>query len=442
MKVTRLRAGLSALAVSSVLMVGAPLQPARADEYDDRRSENESRQESVDEAMSTLEEELAHTDAALVQAYAELQALDAAIPVAEAELVAAEAELARLQREADLIAQRLEAAQAEEENITAQVDADTDRAEDIRAAVGQMARDAYKGDMAESALSAALDAESTDDFVRQSALADTALRTQTQALRDLEQLNGVNRNREVRLTAVREEVTTLKAEADANVVAAEAARADAEAKKVSLEQMRGEQAQKTAAIESQKATQQARQAELEAQQATLEAELAAIIQAQEEARRQQQAAAAAGQGGAAPSAPSVTGGRPFANPTSFTPWVRTSKYGMRFHPVLQYWRLHAGLDLRAYCGTPLYAAASGTVEWAKSRSGFGNQVMINHGYWNGSSLMTSYNHMTSFAVSGGQAVQQGQLIGYAGNTGLSGACHLHFETYLNGATTDPEPMLN
>ena len=68
--------------------------------------------------------------------------------------------------------------------------------------------------------------------------------------------------------------------------------------------------------------------------------------------------------------------------------------------------------------------------------------MINHGYWNGSSLMTSYNHMTSFAVSGGQTVQQGQLIGYAGNTGLSGACHLHLETYLNGATTDPEPMLN
>lgn len=444
MKVTRVRAGLGALAVGSMLMALAPLAPAQADEYDDRRSENESRQEAVDEAMSTLEEELAHTDAALVQAYAELQALDAAIPVAEAELVAAEAELARLQLEADLIAQRLEAARAQEENITAQVAADTDRAEDIRAAVGQMARDAYKGDMAESALSAVLDAESTDDFVRQSALADIALRTQTQALRDLEQFNGVNRNREVRLTAVREEVTTLKAEADANVVAAEAARADAEAKKVSLEQMRGEQAQKTAAIESQKATQQARQAELEAQQATLEDELAAIVQAQEEARRQQQAAAAASQreqGSAAPSAPSVTARRPFTNPTSFAPWVRTSKYGMRLHPVLQYWRLHAGLDLRAYCGTPLYAAASGIVQWAESRGGFGNQVMINHGYWNGSSLMTSYNHMTSFAVSGGQAVQQGQLIGYAGNTGLSAACHLHFETYLNGATTDPEPML-
>lgn len=445
MKTTRLRAGLSALAVGSVLMAGVPLEPAHADEYDNRRSENESRQEAVDRAMSTLEEELAHTDAALVQAYAELQALDAAIPVAEAELVAAEAELARLKLEADLIAQRLEAARAEEENITAQVDADSDRAEDIRAAVGQVARDAYQGAMTESALSVALEAKDTGDFVRQWALADTALRTQTQALRDLEQLNGVNRNREVRLTAVREEVTTLKAEADANVVAAEAARADAEAKKVSLEQMRGEQAQKTAAIESQKATQQARQAELEAQQATLEAELAAIIQAQEEARRQQQAAAAASQGeqgSAAPSAPSVTGSRPFTNPTSFTPWVRTSKYGMRLHPVLQYWRLHAGLDLRAYCGTPLYAAASGTVQWAESRGGFGNQVMINHGYWNGSSLMTSYNHLTSFTVSGGQAVQQGQLIGYAGNTGLSGACHLHFETYLNGATTDPEPMLD
>ncbi|MBX9243844.1 peptidoglycan DD-metalloendopeptidase family protein [Actinotalea ferrariae] len=441
---TRLRAALCALAIGSVLMAGAPLAPAVAGEYDDRRNENESRQQAVDEAMATLEEELAHTDATLVQAYAELQAIDAALPAAEAALVAAEALLAQLQREAAIIAQRLVAAEAEEQNITAQVQADTARADEIRAAVGQLARDAYKGDMSESSLSAALDAESTEDFVEQSALADTALRTQTQALRDLEQLNGVNRNREVRLGAVREEVTALKAEADANVLAADAARADAEAKKAQLEQMREEQAQKAAAIEGQKAAQVARQAELEAQQAALEAELAAIIQAQEaERRRQQAAAAAAGQsGGGGGPAPSATGSRPFANPTAFNPWVRTSKYGMRFHPVLQYTRLHAGMDLRAYCGTPLYAAASGTVEWARARSGFGNQVMINHGYWNGASLMTSYNHMTSFAVSGGQSVQQGQLIGYAGNTGLSGACHLHFETYVNGATTDPEPMLN
>lgn len=76
-----------------MLTVGAPPEPARADEYDDRRSENESRQEAVDETMSTPRRSSPTPTPHLVQAYAEHQALDAAIPVAEAEPVAAEAEL-------------------------------------------------------------------------------------------------------------------------------------------------------------------------------------------------------------------------------------------------------------------------------------------------------------------------------------------------------------
>jgi murein DD-endopeptidase MepM/ murein hydrolase activator NlpD len=67
--------------------------------------------------------------------------------------------------------------------------------------------------------------------------------------------------------------------------------------------------------------------------------------------------------------------------------------------------------------------------------------MVNHGYWNGNSLMSSYNHMSSFAVSAGQNVSQGQLLGYSGNTGTSAACHLHFEVYVNGATVDPWPLI-
>ncbi|WP_188037434.1 M23 family metallopeptidase, partial [Actinotalea sp. JY-7885] len=156
------------------------------------------------------------------------------------------------------------------------------------------------------------------------------------------------------------------------------------------------------------------------------------------------AAAAAAAGKPAPPPPSggSSASRPFINPSSVNPMYVTSDYGMRLHPLLGYYRLHAGTDLRTWCGTPLYAGASGTVEWARARSGFGNQVMINHGYWQGQSLMSSYNHMTSFAVSGGQQVSQGQLIGYAGNTGTSGGCHLHFEVYVNGNTRDPRPLIN
>ena len=119
----------------------------------------------------------------------------------------------------------------------------------------------------------------------------------------------------------------------------------------------------------------------------------------------------------------------------------TSEYGMRMHPTLHYMRLHAGIDLRTYCNTPIYAGRAGTVTWAKSRFGFGNQVMIDSGFVNGNALSASYNHLTSFAVSAGQHVERGQLIGRSGNTGTSAACHLHFEVYVNGATTNPRPLL-
>ncbi len=135
------------------------------------------------------------------------------------------------------------------------------------------------------------------------------------------------------------------------------------------------------------------------------------------------------------------GGGLFANPTSISPIYVTSNYGMRFHPTLHYTRLHAGIDLRTYCGTPIYAGRAGTVQWARARSGFGNQVMVDHGYVTGNSLMSSYNHLTRFVVGGGQRVERGTLLGYSGNTGTSAACHLHFEVYVNGGTVDPRGLL-
>jgi murein DD-endopeptidase MepM/ murein hydrolase activator NlpD len=119
----------------------------------------------------------------------------------------------------------------------------------------------------------------------------------------------------------------------------------------------------------------------------------------------------------------------------------TSNYGMRLHPILGYTRLHAGIDLRTYCNTPLYAPRDGTVQWAEWRSGFGNQVMLSYGTVNGQSLMSSSNHLTRSVVRAGQSVTRGQLIGYSRNTGLSGACHLHFEVYVGGTTVDPAPLL-
>lgn len=100
----------------------------------------------------------------------------------------------------------------------------------------------------------------------------------------------------------------------------------------------------------------------------------------------------------------------------------TSSFGMRFHPVLNYSRLHAGMDIGVPMGTAVYALKDGVVIAAESMSGYGNVVMINHG-----DITSVYAHNSSLAVSKGQTVKGGQLISYSGNSGVSSGAHLHFE---------------
>jgi peptidoglycan DL-endopeptidase CwlO len=105
----------------------------------------------------------------------------------------------------------------------------------------------------------------------------------------------------------------------------------------------------------------------------------------------------------------------------------SSGFGMRWG------RLHAGVDIPLAQGTPLRAAAAGTVAIAGWVGGYGNYTCIQHG----GSLSTCYGHQSSIAVGVGQRVGQGQVIGYSGNTGNSTGPHLHFEVRINGSPVDP-----
>jgi murein DD-endopeptidase MepM/ murein hydrolase activator NlpD len=105
----------------------------------------------------------------------------------------------------------------------------------------------------------------------------------------------------------------------------------------------------------------------------------------------------------------------------------TSPFGYRWG------RLHAGIDIGVPYGTPIHAAASGTVVLAGWTGGYGNYTCIDHG----GGLATCYGHQSSYAVSSGAQVSQGQVIGYVGNTGHSFGAHLHFEVRINGNPVDP-----
>lgn len=118
------------------------------------------------------------------------------------------------------------------------------------------------------------------------------------------------------------------------------------------------------------------------------------------------------------------------------PGRQTSSYGMRRHPILGYTRMHRGLDFRASYGSPIYAVTDGTVEFAGRHGGHGNYVKLGHG----GGLETGYAHMSRIAVSRGQRVRRGQVIGYVGSTGLSTGPHLHYEMFRGGQSVNPSSV--
>lgn len=109
-----------------------------------------------------------------------------------------------------------------------------------------------------------------------------------------------------------------------------------------------------------------------------------------------------------------------------------AEYGWRTHPIFGDRRFHYGLDVDAPLGTPVLTSASGYVEWASWNGGYGNCVIIQHD--NG--MSTVYGHLSSYNCRVNQKVNQGDVIGYCGSTGLSTEPHVHFEVRLRSGETD------
>ncbi|TMI95138.1 MAG: M23 family metallopeptidase [Bacteroidetes bacterium] len=111
-----------------------------------------------------------------------------------------------------------------------------------------------------------------------------------------------------------------------------------------------------------------------------------------------------------------------------------SGFGYRIDPVYKTVKLHPGLDFAAPAGTPIYATANGTVEFAGNRGdGYGNNVIINHGY----GYKTLFGHMFRIKARIGERVNRGEVIGWVGSTGKSTGPHCHYEVIKNGNKIDP-----
>lgn len=110
-----------------------------------------------------------------------------------------------------------------------------------------------------------------------------------------------------------------------------------------------------------------------------------------------------------------------------------SGYGMRIDPVYRTPHFHSGMDFSAKTGTDIYATGNGKVTYAAWKQGYGNCVIVDHGY----GFQTLYGHMSKFKVRVGQKVTRGQVIGLVGNTGKSTGPHLHYEVIVRGRYDNP-----
>jgi murein DD-endopeptidase MepM/ murein hydrolase activator NlpD len=172
---------------------------------------------------------------------------------------------------------------------------------------------------------------------------------------------------------------------------------------------------------------QTTQEELEGDISGISAQIQSQLQAQQEAQAAAAAAAAPSGGTTAPAGP-VQG-----ESSSGMIWPVNGPVTSPFCEVREWESCHPGIDIAVPAGTPILAAASGTVSIAGPNDGYGNYTCIDHG----GGISTCYAHQSTIGVSVGQSVSQGDTIGAVGCTGLCFGDHLHFEVRVNGGVVDP-----
>lgn len=367
---------------------------------------------------------------------ARISDLDADRARQERILVALDADLARLNGRIEVVDRDLDAAQAHLTVLSAELE-DIEQELNRRAEIyADRAVESYKAGPA-SYVEGLLSASSLTDLLDKYAYYESALDSDARLVEDIHTLQQETDIRRGQVEVKRDEIADQKAalERDRDTVAG----------------IRTERALAQAALEAAIAEKEAVLKGVESDRSHFEqvddqlvedsARIQELLAAREAARRRRAATAAAAQSAttddepvttAAPSA-AYTGGQlawPAAGPV-------ISGFGYRIHPIFGTRRLHTGVDIGAPYGAPVIAADTGVVAFAGEMSGYGNAIVVEHG----GGLATTYNHLSSFSVGGGQGVARGEVIGAVGCTGYCTGPHLHFEVRVGGSPVDPMPYL-
>ncbi len=402
----------------------------------------------VDSKIDDLKNHLDDTSSALSEAYKKLHATEDKLPAARSALEKARSAADAADAAEAEATQQLEVAKADEAKARTDLDQATKKVAAGRKRLAQFAAQIYQ-QQGFGQLDVALSSTQPQEFADRLAMVDTVLDVQNATMERLT-------TERAGLTALEDHVSALRVDSDrkqkaaaAALERAKAARAGAEQAQASLEALAASQSEQAQGYADQVAADKRQLAEMKVEQARLGQILAARAaaaraRAAAEARRKAAEAkknhsSGGSSGGGSTGGGSSTSGGVLSRPVR-TGWV-SSEFGMRFHPILHYWRLHSGRDYAVNCGTPVYAAAPGVVISAGWATSYGNRIVVDHGLERGVGLATTYNHLSRIVVGGG-SVGRGQLIGYSGTTGTSTGCHLHFETLENGSFVDPRKWLD
>lgn len=379
------------------------------DDLKDEQNEVKSQIKSAGHDLDESSARLRRTTARLERAQAKYDGARADLVVARRKLAAARLLDQQMQDRLDVAEARLERAQADVRVGQLALDGQRVRVTDTITSIYE------QGDPELLAFASLLDAETTDDLTRRLEARNVMVGRETRAYDELHVAEVLLQVRESEVDAARADVAEQREAAAERLVAMKGLETDAQkARDKVLSLVRDRR-------DAQQAANQARRRDLA---------LVKQLKAREEQIRLEilRAAAAARGGYSGPSNGFLT--RPSGG-------AITSPFGYRKHPIYKYWGLHDGVDIAAGCGEPLVASGAGTVISRYFSPVWGNRLYLSVGNVNGKNVTVIYNHLSSYSASSGEKVDRGEVVGYAGTTGWSTGCHLHFTVMVNGKPVDP-----
>jgi murein DD-endopeptidase MepM/ murein hydrolase activator NlpD len=427
-----------AVALASTLSATLLATPASADELISQRARVK---QQIAKTKSDLNESSDALSAAVVAVDKAQNKLDAA----SARLEATRQELTAAQMKDAQMATKLQQARADLAAAVAAVVAGQARLDAQQIKAGRAVREQYQQQTNLLPIALLVDPNSTEDLQTRlqwsTTLFDTA-QAEIDRLTLLQRQLNAARARQSELEAT---VAAARREAAANLTIEKELEARAAADEATVARLLRERRASEDAAAADVAQDKARYSQLIKERASVERRIAARIAKAAAERKAAERAAAARKTtkhswrsghtrGSSNHSTMSSAGHGFSYPV---PPRITSPFGMRFHPVLHYWKLHDGTDFGARCGKPIRAPRAGRVAERYYNAGYGKRLMIDHGYIDGRYVTTGYNHASRYIVHVGQRVRKGQVIGYVGSTGFSTGCHLHLMVWLNGRLRNP-----